>query len=457
MEQGHEVPLINQSRSLLARSFLLIVVLIVLSLAASVVIFRHVQQEPHAKQMAQLVVSVVNLTRAAVLSAAPRWRPALLAELAESEGLHVQMAETGDVLKPLPDQPTELRLMAEKVRDSLGVNTRFATELNGEEALWVSFFIGNEEFWIALPKERVEYSFYQILLPWGVLVLVLALPGAYFIARQVARPLKQLAQAAVQVGQGTWPQPLPEKGAQEIVTVTRAFNQMSADLSANERERALVLAGISHDLRTPLARVRIAAELSADESLREGLAADVEQMDAVIQQFLDYARLDETERVQSTDLKSLVQEVSQQFSGQARSLSLDLHDVRVHPVRPLLMKRALSNLLDNAVKYGGGEITVHLDREEDKIVLAVEDRGTGIPFSQRAAVKRPFVRLVSARSDSTGSGLGLAIVERAARLHEGEFILAENAGGGLVAKLVLPMQRKHTSNQRRSSAREERI
>lgn len=430
--------MINQPRSLLARSFLLIVVLIVLSLAASVVIFRHVQQEPHAKQMAQLVVSVVNLTRAAVLSAAPEWRSALLDELAESEGLRVQMAEAGDVLKPLPEHPAELRMMVDKVRDSLGSNTRFAAERNGEEALWVSFFIGNEEFWIALPKERVEHSFYQILLPWGVLVFALALPGAYFIARQVARPLKQLAQAALQVGQGTWPQPLPERGAQEIVTVSRAFNQMSADLASNERERALVLAGISHDLRTPLARVRIAAEFSADESLREGLAADVEQMDAVIQQFLDYARLDETEAMRSTDLKSLVQEVAQQFSAQARSLLLDVHDVPALQVRPLLMKRALSNLLDNAIKYGGGEITVHLNQEKGNVILAVEDRGTGIPAAQRASVKRPFVRLESARSDSTGSGLGLAIVERAARLHEGEFILDDNAAGGLVAKLVLP-------------------
>jgi len=433
-----EATLINLPRSLLARSFLLIVVLIVLSLAASVAIFRHVQQEPHAKQMAQLVVSVVNLTRAAVLSAAPEWRSALLAELAEAEGLRVQMADAGDVLKPLPEHPAELRMMVEKVRGSLGSNTRFATERNGVEALWVSFFIGDEEFWIALPKERVEHSLSQVLLPWSVLVLVLALPGAYFIARQVARPLKQLAQAALQVGQGTSPQPLPERGAQEIITVSRAFNQMSADLAANERERALVLAGISHDLRTPLARVRIAAELSADESLREGLAADVEQMDAVIQQFLDYARLDENEAMLPTDLKSLVQEVAQQFSAQAQSLSLDVQDVPALHVRPLLLKRALSNLLDNAIKYGGGEITVQLKREEDKVVLAVADRGTGIPIAQRATVKRPFVRLESARSNSTGSGLGLAIVERAARLHDGEFILADNAAGGLVAKLVLP-------------------
>ena len=429
----------NQPRSLLARSFLLIIVLIVLSLAASLVIFRQVQQEPHAKQMAQLVVSVVNLTRAAVMSAAPKWRSALLAELAVSEGLRVRIAEPGDELKPLPDYRTELRMMVEKVRESLGSNTRFATELNGEEALWVSFFIGDEEFWIALPKERIEHSVYRILLPWGILVFVLALPGAYFIARQVARPLNKLAQAAQQVGQGSWPKPLPETGAQEIVTVSKAFNQMSADLAANERERALVLAGISHDLRTPLARVRIAAELSNDESLREGLAADVEQMDAVIQQFLDYARLDETEAVQSIDLKSLVQEVAQQFSGQARSLSLDLHDVPAFPVRPLLMKRALSNLLDNAIKYGGGEINVSLRQEGGEVMLAVEDSGSGIPAEQRTTVKRPFVRLETARSDSTGSGLGLAIVERAARLHEGELVLAENAAGGLEAKLVLPM------------------
>ena len=425
-------------RSLLVRSFLLIVVLIVLSLAASVTIFRHFQQEPHAKQMAQMVVSVVNLTRAAVLAAAPEWRSALLAELAEAEGLRVQIADASDVFKPLPEHP-ELQMMVGKVRNSLGKNTRFAIERNGVKALWVSFFIGDEEFWIALPKERIEHSLSQVLFPWSVLVLVLALPGAYFIARQVAQPLKQLTQAALQVGQGSWPNPLPELGAQEVITVTRAFNQMSADLAANERERALVLAGISHDLRTPLARVRIAAELSADESLREGLAADVEQMNAVIQQFLDYARLDENEVMLRTDLNSLVKEVAQQFSAQAKSLSLDLNDVPALTVRPLLLKRALSNLLDNAIKYGGGEITVQLKREEDKVVLAVADCGPSIPIAQRSTVKRPFVRLESARSDSTGSGLGLAIVERTARLHDGKFILADNAPGGLVAKLILPL------------------
>jgi len=439
--------LIKPPSSLFARSFLLIVVLIVLSLAASVEIFRQVQQRPHAEQMAQLVVSVVNLTRAAVLSAAPEWRLALLDELAAAEGLRVRMVDPADELKPLPRHPAELNMMAEEVRQSLGNNTRFASELDGDHALWVSFFIGEYEFWIALPMEHVEHPVTRVLLFWSLLVFAFALPGAYFIARQVTRPLKQLSRAALQVGQGTWPQPLPETGAQEIVTVSRAFNQMSADLAANERERALVLAGISHDLRTPLARVRIAAELSADESLREGLTADVEQMDEVIQQFLDYARLDETEAVSPTDLKALVNEVAQHFSSQAPALSLDLQDLPVIYIRPLLIKRALSNLLDNAIKYGGGKISVQLKQEAGNVVLAVADHGPGIPGAQRAMVKRPFVRLESARSNSTGSGLGLAIVERAARLHDGEFILADNEAGGLLAKLVLPMPANSRATQ----------
>ena len=424
-------------RTLLARSFLLMVILIVLSFAASVAVFRHIEQQPRARQMAQMVVSVVNLTRAAVLSAAPEWRSALLSELAESEGLLVQMAEPGDTLEALPDRPPILREMAENVRASLGDNTRFAAQRNGVEALWVSFFIGGEEFWVALPRERVEHPVSEVLLIWSGVVLVLALLGAYFIARQVARPLKRLAQAAQQVGQGATPQPLPERGAQEIVAVSRAFNQMSADLAADERERALVLAGISHDLRTPLARVRLAAELSADESLREGLVADVEQMDAVIRQFLDYARLDESEAAVSTDLQALVQETAQPFAAQAK-LTLDLQPVPPLVVRPLLLKRALANLLDNAVKYGGGEIIVQLGQGGNRVVMAVADRGAGIPAAQREAAKRPFMRLESARSDATGSGLGLAIVERAAHLHGGELQLEGRAEGGLVARLVLP-------------------
>ena len=186
-----------------------------------------------------------------------------------------------------------------------------------------------------------------------------------------------------------------------------------------------------------------------DEFLREGLTADVAQMDAVIGQFLDYARLDENERSElsnsqsndtavPTDVVSLVNSVAQRFSVAAKSISLDLKVMPECLVRPLLLTRALANLLDNAIKYGGGEITVQLYGEANQLVLQVMDRGAGIPLAHRAAVKHPFFRLDAARSDVSGSGLGLAIVERVARLHHGVFELSEREGGGLQATLRLP-------------------
>ena len=424
--------------TLLVRAFLLIVFLILLAMASSVMMFRYAEQDPRAQQMAQLVVSMVNLTRAAVLSAAPEWRSALLAELAETEGLHVLPAEPGEVLEPLDREHADIHLMMEKVRERIGKDTRFARSLNGEKALWVSFTIGKDEYWLSLPKERLRPPRSQLWLTF-VMVLFFALLGAFLIARQVARPLKDMAHAARQVGRGEIPSRLTETGTTEIAEVARAFNQMSSDLVAQERERAMVLAGISHDLRTPLTRIRLAAEMSGDDSLREGLNLDVDQMEAVIQQFLDFARLDEAETVNPADMAELVKEVVQRFSDQAKSLTLDLQDVPHINVRPLQLKRAIGNLLDNAIKYGGGEITVQLYRKDDAIELNVLDRGPGISEAQLEAVKRPFVRLEAARSDVTGAGLGLAIVERAARLHGGKFRIENRKEGGLLAALVLPI------------------
>ncbi len=422
--------------TLFARAFLLIAVLILLSLSSALVIFRHVQEEPHAQQMSQMVVAVVNLTRAAMLSAAPEWHSALWAELADAEGLRVSIAEPGEILVPIPSNQTELILMVKKARARLGDDTRFALRRNDIPGLWVSFYIGDEAFWVAVPLERIENTYSKLLPIWGSVVLLLALLGGYFIARQVSRPLKKMADAAQQLGRGATPANLPEYGPQEIVAVSQAFNQMSTDLAAYERERALVLAGISHDLRTPLTRVRLAAEMSDDEMLRTGLSADVEQMDEVIQQFLDYARPDQHEVLEPTDVGQLINEMLQRYPDTV--FIMQTPNPLLWPIKPLMFKRAISNLLENAFKYGAGRVEVGLEICGNSLILSVSDNGKGIPDEHRDHVKRAFVRLEGARSDAGGAGLGLAIVERAARMHGGELRLGQSTLGGLRAELVLP-------------------
>lgn len=424
-------------KTLLTRAFLLITTLILLSIVTLAWLFRQASEAPRAQQKAQLVVSTINLTRAAILSAAPQWRGALLAELREAEGMRVEISETTDTSTPLDESSRELHLMTEAVRTKLGNETQFASTRNGINDLWVNFHIGQDEFWVAIPRTRIEQPMSRLLLWGGSVAFLFALIGAYLIARQVTQPLQRLSNAAQQIGEGKQLAPLPEVGSQEVVAVSRAFNQMSSDLEANEKERALVLAGISHDLRTPLSRMRIAAELSRDESLRADIEADVTQMDGIIQQFLDYAKLDAQEQPVVIDVAALVQEVAQRYA--VHSIRLVLADLPNLRVRPVLLKRALSNLLDNAVKYGAGEIVVTLRQIESCVELSVADQGAGIPQQQLASVVRPFVRLENARSGAGGSGLGLAIVDRAARAHQGELILSSRDGGGLVATLRLPL------------------
>jgi two-component system osmolarity sensor histidine kinase EnvZ len=424
-------------KTLLVRSFLLIATLIVLSVATLGWVFRQASEAPRAQQKAQLVVSTINLTRAAILSAAPQWRGALLAELREAEGMRVEISEPTDTSTALEETTAELHLMAEAVRAKLGKDTHFAATRNGINDLWVSFPIGQDEFWVAIPRTRIEQPMSRILLLGGGVAFIFALMGAYLIARQVAHPLQRLSKAAQQIGQGKSLTPLPEVGTQEIITVSRAFNQMSADLEANEKERALVLAGISHDLRTPLARMRIAAELSHDDSMRKSIEADVMQMDGIIQQFLDFARLDAQEIPVAADLALLVIEATRPYDS--HKIITHLADISAQTVRPMLLKRALSNLLDNAVKYGDGKITVTLRQDGNNIEISVSDEGIGIPHEYIESAKRPFVRLEHARSNAGGSGLGLAIVERAAKVHLGALQLTTRAGGGLVATLRFPI------------------
>lgn len=280
------------------------------------------------------------------------------------------------------------------------------------------------------------------LMQYAVLFLLSIGTLAAVIARMTMRPLKQLAQAATELGNDIERPPLPERGANEIRQAAAAFNAMQSRIRHHIRQRAHILAAITHDLQTPLTRLRLRLEKVEDADLRDKLIADLSAMQGMVREGLDLARsMDSAEQMQLLDLDSLVDSVctdaidaGQQvsFSGKTR-LSLR--------ARPIALRRCLTNLLDNAAKYGNSaEVAVGI--EGLFATIRVRDHGPGIPESELEKVFEPFHRLEGSRSRETGgTGLGLTIARNIAEQHGGRLRLANIAGGGLEAILELPYQK----------------
>lgn len=432
-------------RTLFARIFFLVAVLILLSTASWLTLFRFVDAEPRARDAAELTTSAVNLIRASLFAASPDRLPGLFLEFSAREEIRLRPAEPEDELEPLPDGRF-YRLLEKELTARLGQQTRIASSVNGISGFWVSFRLDDadeEEYWLVLPLERATRRFASQWFMWAVLASALAMGIAWLIASHISRPLRAFARSAKAVGRGLRPEPLPETGTEEIRRLSMAFNSMASALEQHEKDRSEVLAGISHDLRTPLTRLRLEAEMSvADDEARQGIITDIEQMEAVISQFMDYARTEGGEAAEPTDLAALLANIvarqSRRAGGDTNLLS-NIADLPVVNLRPKAITRAVDNLIDNAFKYGAPPVRLTASCIGRVIRIDVADRGEGIPEEARERLKRPFTRHDSARSNVTGTGLGLAIVERIARLHDGQLELLPNPGGGLLARLTLPL------------------
>lgn len=431
-------------RTLLVRTFLLIAAFSVLSTAAWMGVFRLYAAEPRARDTAQMAVSVVNLVRAALLASAPDKRPNFYYDLRAQEGIRLLPLEKNDQIAPLPDERF-FKFLQSEIRNRLGADTQISLKVNDVAGFWISFNLDaqkEDEYWVILPRTHTQYRLTWQWLTWGMLALGLSLVFAWFMASRQSRPLAKMAQAAATVGRGQNPTPLEEEGAQELCQLATAFNRMATDIERNERERAEVLAGISHDLRTPLTRLRLEAEMSvSDESSRQGIVDDIEQMETVIAQFLDYARGEEGEEETEIDLAQMLEDIVARRHHAKQVLAADILPMAPYQARPRALLRAINNLIDNAMKYGNSEVVLNASQEDGEIRIDILDRGPGIPLQDLERVKRPFIRLDAARGDASGTGLGLAIVDRIARLHGGRFDLLNREGGGLIARLTLPCQK----------------
>lgn len=427
------------------RTFILLASLITISMAIWVASISWVERRPRAQQMAAQVASVVTITRAALTHSAPDLRRELLFDLASNEGIRVYPLEHTDRTEALPDNAISPELQA-TVRGILGDDTRFAARVNDVAGFWVSFKIDDDEYWLMLARERIERVTGAQWLGWTAITLLLSLLGAVFISRLINQPLAQLATAARLIAKGRPPPHLPENGPAEVKEANHSFNQMVDDLKRVESDRAEILAGISHDLRTPITRMQLEIEMAplSDEA-RHGMQSDIAQMDAIIGQFLDYARPSDAANFTRINLTELLAETA---SEAAR-----LPDVRISSAigdqllvigNPTELRRVLNNLIENARRYGRtagtdiAEIELHGSIEGDQVMIQVSDHGTGVPDAEIERLLRPFTRLDTARGQANGAGLGLAIVERVVKRHRGQLNLVHQTSGGLAVKISLP-------------------
>ena len=430
--------------SLFWRTFVLLALLLGGGIFAWVQTLRALEFEPRAVQAAQQLASLVNLARAGLRYADNINRVTLVKTISDQEAVRLLPREPTDKWEPFEVDRFSRRVGRELVA-RLGTDTIVANSVNGEAGLWVGFSIENDPYWMQAEPKRLRTVASSTWFVWVSIALMATLVGSVAIARLINQPLRELSFAASRIREGEFDSRLDENTlTSEIREVNMGFNRMARELAKVEEDRAVMLAGICHVLRTPLARLRLEAEMSVhDEEARRNMALDIDQLDAIIDKFMDYARPGDV-RLVPVHLSNLIDREAATFRDptQIRITSKVAIDLRVMADETEL-GRVFSNLLENARRYGRGSdsgianVQVSYVRTGPWVIVSVRDHGPGVAPEKLAALTTPFYRGDAARTAATGAGLGLAIVEKALQRMGGQFELANAPDGGLVAHIRL--------------------
>jgi two-component system osmolarity sensor histidine kinase EnvZ len=430
--------------SLFWRTFFLLAILLAGGVFAWVQTLRALEFEPRAVQAAQQTAGLVNLSRAALKQADGINRVALVKSLGTQEAIRVMPREPGDKAEAFEvDRFT--RRVSQELRAALGPDAVVASSVNGQPGLWVGFSIDKDQYWLQAEAARGNTLDHSTWIIWIGIALLATLVGSVAIASLINRPLKQLSFAASRIREGDLDSRLDENTlTSEIREVNRGFNRMARELARVEEDRAVMLAGISHDLRTPLARLRLETEMSVeDDEAKRNMALDIDQLDAIIDKFMDYARPGEPE-LHAVHVAQLIDREAAVFRdpSQIRVTSRVAVDLAVMADETEL-GRVFLNLFENARRYGRGtytgvaEVTVSSVKTGSWVILSVRDQGPGVAPEKLPQLTTPFFRGDAARTAATGAGLGLAIVDKAMQRMGGSLELANAPDGGLVAHLRL--------------------
>ncbi len=395
---------------------------------------------PMAKRSADDLAALIVLSAKTWVELPPETRKDFELELARKHNLW--LFETSAALPEYDHYAPYLSLLEQALTRRTGEATRIKATYWEKTWFWVDLSSGGKQIRIGFPEDILGMQLQVALLLVMAATIALTLITAVVLARRITRPLECLAEAARHIGLGSSPASLPETGAAELAALARSFNTMSQQVQSLLANRTTLLAGISHDLRTPLARMRIGLEMlpeHVDPKIVARLTNDVEEMNRLIGEFLRFSRSLEKEPMQETDLRVLLRELADNAAIEGGSVELKTRVPCIRPVGPLALRRILANLIGNAVRYGAGHpVEIECECREDEIVISILDRGPGIPPAEVENVFRPFYRLESSRSTATGgSGLGLAIAQQLANANGWRIVLAPRTGGGTEARLII--------------------
>ena len=448
-------------RSLLGRNLLLMAVLIVLGQLVAAVLVRQMIFKPRVAQVADGVARNVAALRAGLQALSPAQRVAFVEAFNRQAVLATPPVAPESAARRALLSPMERQFVL-AVSRRLGASDTAMPTTQPPQPLWrrdstgmLALRVvhegadGAESYWLNLPSVFPTREFTGAWLMATLVSMLLALLGAWWLQRHINRPLAQVVVAARQLARGQTPAVLPEADPEEIATVARSFNHMAQSLAAADHERALMLAGVSHDLRTPLTKLRLGVEIAGpqvDAPLAASMARSIDEMDGIVGQFLQFARSGEAEAPTTASLNDLAQAVAEAQADHGRTLVLELA-AQPHlpdvPMRPQALRRALDNLVENAWRHGQPPVVLRTGAGADSVWLEVQDQGPGIGADDIGLMREPFARGGgTARTGPPGAGLGLAIVERVARSHGGWLELHSVPGAGLRARLVFPVQAK---------------
>jgi two-component system osmolarity sensor histidine kinase EnvZ len=399
-------------------------------------------QVPVARQAAEDLATFLVMAAGTWASLPPLERQRFGAELYEKHGIKVSTEPMA--LDERPPYHPYLALLEAALKRHTGVEALLRVgALAGQRWYWLEMTGPEGPLKVGFPHSRLGARIPTALLTVLLASAALVLATAMTLASRITKPLSLLSSAAERVGKGEATDPLPETGPAELAALISQFNRMAQEVRELLANRTTLLAGVSHDLRTPLARLSLAVEMlppDADPVLVAGIHRDLDEMNRLIGDALVLSRDLSAGRRERADLCGLVEALVEQARELGGTVRWAPDGPCAREVNVTAFRRILDNLLGNAIRYGqGAPVTVELKCRSDAATVRVLDRGPGVPASQREAVFRPFYRLEQSRSSDTGgSGLGLAIARQLANANGWSVDLLEREGGGTVAELTLP-------------------